>query len=248
MKQELKKLMPQGCWEYYWLRRQLKKCPAFSRSILEATAKAFLLAADEVSLRQLESQSAAGVAQYPTSSFKYTRVNYCLQANLIRAARLGLHSSSKRSILDLGAGPGWFVAVACFYGHHATGLDLPYESMPAQDRIIYPPLNACLGVSERIMRGVVPTLRPLEVEGTFDIITAFSVCFNNHKTDQTWGPREWAYFLEDLKSRLAPGGMARIELNPDAERFPEYAYYDAPTATLLQKYGSLERSEFQMNA
>src|SRR5436305_15187339 len=49
----------------------------------------------------------------------------------------------------------------------------------------------------------------------FDIITAYLICFNNHKTDKLWGPAEWDYFLSVAAAHLAPNVRLCLELNPE---------------------------------
>jgi hypothetical protein len=61
----------------------------------------------------------------------------------------------------------------------------------------------------RIQRFV--PLPPLGAQ--FDVITAYMICFNDHKTDHIWGPAEWDFFLNDLLRHLRPGGKIRLEFN-----------------------------------
>ena len=63
------------------------------------------------------------------------------------------------------------------------------------------------------------TIRPYEplpdLGRKFDLITAFSIDFNREsKRDWWWGPAEWAFFLDDLKRHLNPGGRIFLGLNP----------------------------------
>ena len=65
------------------------------------------------------------------------------------------------------------------------------------------------------------TIRPCEplpdLGRKFDLITAFSIDFNREsKRDWWWGPPEWAFFLDDLKRHLNPGGRIFLGLNPQA--------------------------------
>ena len=48
----------------------------------------------------------------------------------------------------------------------------------------------------------------------FDLITAFLICFNNHKQPDLWGVPEWEFFLDDLAARhLTPRGRLWLEMN-----------------------------------
>jgi hypothetical protein len=63
------------------------------------------------------------------------------------------------------------------------------------------------------------TIRPFEplpnLGRKFDLITAFSIDFNRDSSrDSWWGPPEWAFFFEDLKRHLNPGGRVFLGLNP----------------------------------
>ena len=39
------------------------------------------------------------------------------------------------------------------------------------------------------------------------------ICFNGHKSEVLWGPREWGFFLDDLSRRLTRRGRIWLELN-----------------------------------
>ena len=51
----------------------------------------------------------------------------------------------------------------------------------------------------------------------FDLITAFMICFNGHKSPALWGPKEWSFFLDDLATRLNPGGRIRLGFNRERD-------------------------------
>ena len=50
----------------------------------------------------------------------------------------------------------------------------------------------------------------------FDLITAFMICFNGHKSPALWGPEEWEFFLDDLETRLKPRGRIYLSFNREA--------------------------------
>jgi len=87
------------------------------------------------------------------------------------------------------------------------------------------------------------TIRPYEplpdLGRKFDLITAFSIDFNREsKREWWWGPPEWAFFLDDLKRHLNPGGRIFLGLNPrrDGE------YYTAELREFfLNRSASVER-------
>jgi hypothetical protein len=50
----------------------------------------------------------------------------------------------------------------------------------------------------------------------FDLITAFAICFNHHKSPGLWGAAEWTYFLHDLVSNhMNQGGRIFLRLNAE---------------------------------
>ena len=73
-----------------------------------------------------------------------------------------------------------------------------------------------LGLERVIAR--VEAFRPLPVfDRKFDLITAFMICFNGHKSESLWGPKEWAFFLDDAATRLNPGGRIRLGFNRELD-------------------------------
>jgi len=52
----------------------------------------------------------------------------------------------------------------------------------------------------------------------FDLVTAFSICFNGHKRANLWTSKEWAFFLNDLEKRfLRAGGEIFLGMNPEED-------------------------------
>jgi hypothetical protein len=65
---------------------------------------------------------------------------------------------------------------------------------------------------------VVWTIRPFQplpdFGRTFNLITAFSTRFNRDQEDRhVWGVKQWSFFLDDLATRLKPGGQVFFEIN-----------------------------------
>ena len=44
-------------------------------------------------------------------------------------------------------------------------------------------------------------------------VRAIMICFNGHKSETVWGSAEWRFFLDDLESRLRPGGRIQLQFN-----------------------------------
>jgi hypothetical protein len=73
-------------------------------------------------------------------------------------------------------------------------------------------MTRLLGI-KRVIHRVQPFVPLPDLGSRFDLITAFQVCFNNHKQPDLWGIPEWNFFLDDLAKHLTPGGRVWLELN-----------------------------------
>lgn len=158
---------------------------------------------DQARLATLERCYASSSEHYA----KYVQVKRWLRLNVMRAQDLKLHRSPPQSILDLGCGGGFFLFVTQHLGHASLGIDI--DIFP-----LFTELVDLFGVERRLWN-----IRPFEplpnLGQKFDLITAFSIDFNrDRKRDRWWGPPEWAFFLEDLKQHLNPGGRVFLGLNP----------------------------------
>ena len=75
-------------------------------------------------------------------------------------------------------------------------------------------ITRLLGVRRVVQQ--IEAFRPLPSFGQkFDVITAFMICFNNHKMPALWGVPEWEFFLDDLTKHLKPRGRVWLELNQE---------------------------------
>jgi hypothetical protein len=68
----------------------------------------------------------------------------------------------------------------------------------------------------------------------FDLITAFMVCFNNHKMPDLWKVPEWEFFLDDLAKHLTPRGRVWLELNQEYDG----SFYTPELKEFFQKRGA----------
>jgi hypothetical protein len=75
-------------------------------------------------------------------------------------------------------------------------------------------ITRLLGVRRVVQQ--IEAFRPLPDFGQkFDLITAFMICFNNHKMPDLWKLPEWDFFLDDLAKYLKPRGRVWLELNQE---------------------------------
>ena len=124
---------------------------------------------------------------------------------LAEARAIGLDTGPPRRVLDLGAGPGYFLHVAQFFGHTALGLE------PAM--AVCAPFHAWLGVD--VVAGSVTARTPLQAfPGRFDVVTAQKIQFDvvqGPAGKRLWGVEEWGFLLDDLRENvLRPGGSVYL--------------------------------------
>ncbi|HEV2095057.1 MAG TPA: class I SAM-dependent methyltransferase [Chthoniobacterales bacterium] len=136
---------------------------------------------------------------------KYLELPRWLDINLRRARELSLDRGRRRRILDLGCGAGYFLAICRLLGHEILGLDI--DDVP-----MFREMTDALGV-DRVIWRIRPSVPLPELGAPFDLITAYLICFNGHKTEALWGVAEWNYFLDDLRLHLTSRGSVCLELN-----------------------------------
>lgn len=148
-----------------------------------------------------------------------------------RLAALSLTRPSR--ILDIGTGCGYFPFVCRAHGHDVIAIDCTNRDPFFRD------VTATLGVD--VLDVDVRPLETLPPLGVFDAITAYMVTFNNHRTPPPWGVEPWSFLLDDLESRLNPGGCIVLELNrePDGRCYtPElHALFVRRGAEILGRTG-----------
>ena len=117
---------------------------------------------------------------------KYLDLDRWIGVNIRRIRQLELDVARPKRILDLGCGAGYFLYIAQLLGHSGVGLDI--DRLP-----MFREITRLLGV-HRIVQRIEP-FRPLPDLGRkFDLVTAFMVCFNEHKMPGLWKVPEWEFF------------------------------------------------------
>ena len=226
--------------ELFW-RRILSDVSDFNRADLELTFNSIGSEVDKQSISSLWQEVYHTYNADRESAAKYADLDFWLRLNIIRAANLGLDKLPPMRILDLGCGAGYFVKVCRFFGHDCYGLDLPGELLSKPESLIFSKLTAHLGVTQYVHEGIVRASEALPIGGTFDLITGFLVCFNNHMRSDEWSAFEWRAFLDDSFVKLNDNGRLYLELNGNPDRYAELLFYDKAILGVLSEFGSVER-------
>ena len=164
---------------------------------------------------------------YPGYS-KYLELDKWLKKSVYYAQLLNLDKSKPLTILDMGTGAGYFPFVCSNYGHQCIGIDIP-------DIAMYNELIELLGVRRKDLR--IKAFSPLpDFNKKFDLITAFSVCFNNHAKSEVWSVSEWGFHLADLAANhLRRDGEIFMELNAE----PDGTYYSEDLRKFFGECGAV---------
>ncbi len=198
---------------------------------LPAELRAVITGLDLTRLREIRERHRAAAPGHGYS--KYLDFGGQLVEKFAHVRRLQLARQPHRSVLDLGTGSGFFPYLCGRLGHRAAALDV-------DDTPMYDELVAALGVNRRVHR--IEALSPLPDFGVrFDLVTAFQICFNGHKTPQVWTAVEWRWFLEHLASRhLAPGGAVFLAFNDEADGRP----YTPELRRFFEEHGASVQGPF----
>jgi SAM-dependent methyltransferase len=175
------------------------------------------------------------------SAAKYVDFRLHSLRNFHRAARLGLHKQSGLRLLDIGAGPGYFIAAARALGHDCTGIDVPESYFSPLELRVYSDLLKALKCQDCVAPLAVERFVPLSLPaGPYDLITAFLVCFNRHGRPDQWGLPEWQFFVEDAIRNLRVGGRLFLGLNENPKRYGELRFYDQSLLAYFRSLGSVD--------
>ena len=156
---------------------------------------------------------------------KFLDLERWININIRRIREIELDVARPKRILDLGCGAGYFLYIAQLLGHEGVGLDL--DQLP-----MFRDITRLLGVPRVIRR--IRAFDPLPNLGKFDVVTAFLICFNNHKQPDLWGVPEWEFFLDDLAKHMTPRGRAWLELNQEYDG----TFYTSELKEFFQKRGA----------
>jgi SAM-dependent methyltransferase len=157
---------------------------------------------------------------------KYLDLDRWIGINIRRIRQTELDLARPKRILDLGCGAGYFLYIAQLLGHSGVGLDMDRLSM-------FREVTRLLGV-RRVVQRIDAFQRLPDFGQRFDLITAFMICFNNHKMPDLWKVPEWEFFLEDLTKHLTPRGRVWLELNQEYDG----TFYTPELKEFFQKRGA----------
>ena len=136
-----------------------------------------------------------------------------IQHSLLRAINLNLHKeSNKLSILDLGTGAGYFPFVCKYFGHDADSIDIKGNNFYDKST------NALNLVKyhQEILHN-----EKLVIDKKYDLICAYMICFNGHKSSNLWGIYEWSNFLNILiNNNLQTNGKIFLSFNREENGEP----------------------------
>jgi hypothetical protein len=137
-------------------------------------------------------------------SNKYVNISRYIPLNLRRVYALGLHKREPLSILDMGAGAGFFLYCCTVYGHDAMGFDADSDEF-------FEKMHKALGVT-CLQYTILPQIPLPDFGRRFDLITAFAVCF--HGGVERWDSGDWRFFLEDLlRNHCTNTGIIHLHLH-----------------------------------
>lgn len=232
--------VPLGILDQVRWRGLLWNVDGFTVADMERTFDAITKKIEAAQLEALRRSVEPELRRDPAGAAKYADHGFWLRRNIVRAASLGLHRARPSRILDIGCGPGYMLAAAAAFGHECMGLDVPDTMLSPVERVVYREVLASLGRLEERRQAAVQAFTSLPVEGRFDRITAYQVCFNNHGRDGEWSSTEWEFFLNDALRLLNPGGRLWLHLNDNRPRYGHLIWYDSPTLQLFRAFGRVE--------
>lgn len=160
-----------------------------------------------------------------SNMLKYLDPINWFESKLSIARWLKLDKQAPKRILDLGTGPGHFPVVARFFGHSVVGTDLPSRSS-GLDKTghLYDALCELYRVNR--ISHVIRPMEPLgDLQGRYELVTAFLAAFNVDEDKQPWTEQHWRIFLSDLAANvLSERGTLFMRLTHDKLTDRAWAY------------------------
>lgn len=135
-----------------------------------------------------------------------------IQHAFIRAINLNIDTSRDLSILDLGTGAGYFPFICNYYGNDAESIDI--KGNPFYDKS-----TESLGLTKYHQE--IKYNEDLIPEKKYDLICAYMICFNGHRSENLWGVNEWTEFIISIiKKNLKSSGRIFLSFNLENDGKP----------------------------
>jgi SAM-dependent methyltransferase len=196
--------------------------------------------ADLKRIQQLGREMAGALEREPTCAAKYTDYTFWIPFNVARIGKLSLHKTPPLRILDIGCGPGYFLAAARACGHECYGIDAPPSILSDVEKRVYSELLGALGCDAQVSPLLIERYLAMNLPRELDLITAFWICFNRHCQPDEWGVAEWQFFVADALSHLRGGGTLHLELNANPGRYGSRQWYDEETLKFFRSVGTVD--------
>lgn len=141
---------------------------------------------------------------------KFLAFAFFLPKKLRQLTEMGLaQSHSRMRVLSIGCGPCHELLLCRFFGHEAVGVDLPFPEPHVFTAMVD------LFQVERLSYEVKARERLPEVLTNFNRVMMLSTVLD---AEAGWDEDDWAFFLNDVRSRLEPGGVFYVTLTSDPRR------------------------------
>jgi len=135
-----------------------------------------------------------------------------IQHAFIRAINLDIDKTQNLSILDLGTGAGYFPFICNYYGNDAESIDI-------KGNTFYDKSTRALGLTK--FHQEIKYNEDLIPEKKYDLICAYMICFNGHRTKDVWGVNEWKIFITSIiKKNLKISGKIFLSFNLEDDGNP----------------------------
>ena len=200
--------------------------------------------ADLERIDRLGKETAAALERDPACAAKYADHPLWIPFNVNRVGALALHRSMPLRILDIGCGPGYFLAAALACGHDCYGIDAPASVMSDVEVRVYSEMlaslsvrEACLAAADRALcaHGAAAARSRLN-HRVLDMLQSPSISRTNGER------RSGASSCDDALSHLRDGGVLHLELNANPERYRSLQWYDQETLDYFRSAGTVERN------
>ncbi len=136
-----------------------------------------------------------------------------IQEALIRVQKLYLNNSkSKLSILDLGTGAGYFPFICNYYQNESEAIDILGNKF-------YDESTNALKLKKYHQKIIFD--EKLITNKKYDLVCAYMICFNGHKSEALWTNKEWGAFLINIiENNLNSNGRIFLSFNLENDGKP----------------------------